>query len=94
MTQFDVHPQPALRKREALIVLALLGLGLVVYLVGVTHDLPYAVQRDEYGIYAFTSAQIAVYEETLPRQAELLHVIAPTGFEGGPVVRVYRLAQP
>jgi len=38
--------------------------------------------------------EIAFYEETLPRQAELLHVIAPTGFEGGPVVRVYRLAQP
>lgn len=47
------------RRREALIMLALVGLGLVVYLVGVTHDLPYTVQRDEYGIYAFTGAQIA-----------------------------------
>ena len=38
--------------------------------------------------------EIAFYEETLPQQAELLHVIAPTGFEGGPVVRIYRLPPP
>jgi hypothetical protein len=38
--------------------------------------------------------EIAFYDETLPQEATLLHTIEPTGFEGGPVVRIYDIARP
>lgn len=38
--------------------------------------------------------QVAFYEETLPQQATLLHVVEPVGFVGGPIVRIYKINAP
>jgi hypothetical protein len=73
-------------RREAWVLLALLGLSLVVYLVGVAHDLPYVVQRDEYGIYARNGAQIAATHNLRPSR---LNHPASTIFY--PTALVYKL---
>jgi hypothetical protein len=46
-------------RQENLSLAALLAIGLLVYLLGVGHDLPYVVQGDEVGYFAAPAARIA-----------------------------------
>ncbi len=46
-------------RRELLCLAALLLTGLIVYVMGVGHDLPYVVQGDEVGFFGYPAARIA-----------------------------------